>query len=755
MRKDNMLKITCWIKPILVLVFLAACGRVIATTSPLPTAQVNVTHTPSAEGTLRSYLEALSRAVTGTTSLVEDYASMYTLLTQSSRSALSQEDFSKLHTDALNAMSVRKIEYSILSTLTDPQSAQAVFRITYKTVLFGDIQRDFNANLLLENDEWRLQWDDGLILPELAGGKHLVADHTPPARGDIYDRNGNAIVTQTDAYALGLVAGDVAPESENAVFNRLWQLTGVRPEKIRMDYENYRDGDYVPVGEASADAVNKSGIMNVSAVQWNTYNSRFYEPNDAPHAVGYTLYISKPDVNTYKRLGYNGTERVGMEGVEKWGEQYLHGRDAASLYVDGASNNVLSQVDSQPADSIYLTIDKDLQEQAQAAMDGLPGAIVVMEVNTGRVLAMVSSPGYDPNLYDTNNFNRQWSLDGMLNDPAQPTFNRATQGQYPLGSVFKIVTMAAALESGVFTPDSTLDCTYDFTDIPGHILYDWTWEHCQTEKLTKGTDTCTAASSQPSGLLTLPQGLMRSCDPWFYHISYTLYNQDEGKYKNAISDMARAFGLGKATGIDQVAEAEGSIPDPTDGLDATSIAIGQGKVLVTPLQVATFISAVANGGTLYRPQLVEKVQPVSGDPLSVFRPQANGTLPIKPGDLKVIQDAMRSVAADKKGTAYYTLGNFAIPTAAKTGTAESGAAEPHAWFAGYSLKNDPNNPDIAVVALVENEGEGAIWAAPIFRRVMEIYFFGHPQTVYPWESTFGVVNPDYGAPAPTPTPTPQ
>ncbi len=218
--------------------------------------------------------------------------------------------------------------------------------------------------------------------------------------------------------------------------------------------------------------------------------------------------------------------------------------------------------------------------------------------------------------------------------------------------------------------------------------------------------------------------------------------------------MARAFGLGKATGIDQVAEATGSIPNPTDGLDATSIAIGQGKVLVTPLQVADFIAAVANGGTLYRPQVVENVQTVGGDAVLSFSPQITGTLPVKPADLKVIQDAMRQVVVNPRGTAYYELGNYAVPVAAKTGTAESGATDPHAWFAGYSMYGSAEKPDIAVAVLVNNKGEGAIWAAPIFRRVMEIYFNGKPQTVYPgWETSFGVINPDYGLPV-TPTPTP-
>ena len=733
---------------ILVLIFLTGCGGVGGTsTLPLPTVQVNVTHVPSADAALRAFLDAMSRAVTGTTSLAEDYTTMYSMITQTNRDAISQDDFSKHYTDDLNAMSAKTVEYNILSMLTDPQNSQVSFHITYHTSLFGDIQRDFNTNLVLENGQWRLQWDDGLILPELAGGKLLVANSDSPARGDIYDRNGNAIATQTDAYALGLVAGEVSPDSEDAVFNKLEQLTGVRREIIRNNYQNYAAGNYVPVGEASVEAVNASGITGFNGVKASPYTSRFYEPNLAPNAVGYTLFISPTDYNTYRRLGYSGAERVGYGGLEKWGESYLHGRNAATLYItsaDGTYETVLAQVNSEPAASITLTIDKDLQEQAQAAMDGLPGAIVVMEVDTGRVLAMVSSPGFDPNWYDLNNLNRQFTDE-------QPTFNRAAQGTYPLGSVFKIVTMAAALESGVFTPDTTYECGYAFTDIPGHTLYDWTWDRCLTEKQNNGTDKCLGASAQPSGLLTLKEGLMRSCDIWFYHIGFDLWNLGKG---NLISEMAKSFGLGNGTGIEQVAESKGSIPNPADGLQATSIAIGQSDVQVTPLQVATFIAAVGNDGTLYRPQLVEKIQPVTGDAINVFRPQPNGTLPITKENLKAIQDAMRSAVENKRGTAYSRFAGFAYPIAAKTGTAESGTTDPHAWFAGYSLANRPDKPDIAVAVLVNYQGEGSTWAAPIFRRVMEIYFNGHGQTVYPWENGFGVLNPDYGAPAPTPTPGP-
>jgi len=730
------------------LVFLAACAHVAGTSSTLPTPVVGVTPAPSVEPVMRAYLDDM---------LVEDYTSMYAILDQASQARLSEKDFANRYLNDLDAMSVGKMDYTILSALTKPATAQVSFRLTYHTALFGDLSREnFIANLNLEGGQWRLDWHDNLILPELSDGNALQSDPIPPARGDIYDRNGNALVTQTDALAVGLVAGQAPPDKQDALFNELWRLTGVRPEMFSGEYASYPAGQYVPVGEASqADYNNHVAFLGAfSAVQATPYTSRFTAL--ASQAVGYTQAIFPEEVHSYRRLGYSIGQRVGRTGIEKWGESYLAGRNAASLYVVDAAGKVgatLASTDRQPADSIYLTIDKDLQAQAQQAMDGLPGAIVVLERDTGRVLAMVSSPGMDANLFDPNNPNRI-NLSIVLGDPNNPQLNRATQGKYPLGSVFKLVTMSAALESGVFTPESTWDCTYDYTELVplgGPTLYDWTYTHCQDAKAADPKFVCNSINTKPSSPppLTLPEGLMRSCDPWFYHIGFTLYNQDNGKYRSAISDMARAFGLAKPTGIG-IEEETGDIPsEPSDATNATSIAIGQGGVLVTPLQVADFIAAIGNGGTLYKPQLIEKIVPVSGNPAVVFKPQATGTLPLKPENLQVIQQAMRTVTSDPLGTAYSVLGTFPIPTAAKTGTAESGTAEPHAWFAGYSLANRPDKPDIAVVVVVNNQGEGAQWALPIFRRVMEIYFYGHPQYIYRWESNVGVVRPTE-----TPTPAP-
>ncbi len=580
-----------------------------STPSKLPTAAVTTIPAPSTDAALRTFLDALQ---------AEDYAVMYNQLSQASQAAISEADFTKHYTDALDALGVQKgkVEYTIQSSLTNPQSAQVAFHLVYKTVLFGDIQRDFNVGLLLEKGEWRLQWDDSLILPELAGGKHLQTDYVVPARGDIYDRNGNAIATTTDAYALGLVAGEVSPEVEDAVINTLARITGASRVEIRNNYENYNAGDYVPVGEASADAVNKSGILNFSGVQASDpYTSRFYEPNTAPNVVGYVQPIFPEEVETYQRMGYQRQREGRQVGHRKMGRA-LSGRPGCGHSLGRLAGwdapTVLNQVNS----NAVLFHHPDDRQRLAAAGPGCHGRLARRHRCDGsqyrQVLAMVSSPGFDPNWYDGNNYNRQ---------PGRRTVHlqRATQGTYPLGSVFKIISMAAALESGVFTADSTLDCQYDFTDIPGITLHDWTWMDCNDEKAQRGDGTC--PSWPPSGMLTLPQGLMRSCDPWFYHIGYTLWQEAQaGTVKqNLLSDMARSFGLGKTTGIEQIAESEGNIPNATDGLDATSIAIGQGKVQVTPLQVAAYIAAVANGGTLYRPQLVEKIQPVSGDPVSVFK----------------------------------------------------------------------------------------------------------------------------------------
>jgi penicillin-binding protein 2 len=625
------------------------------------------------------------------------------------------------------------------------------YRVILHSILVGDIQADTLMNLSTENGQWRVQWDDTLVLPQLAGGNYLGMERYIPARANIYDRDGHALVAQSDATAIGLRPGLIDPAQEATLFSYLTDLTGLREDTIRAKFENFPPGSdwYLPLGEVPADQVAKNydTLSGLGGLVLNPYKSRYYfDGGIAPHIVGYVSPIQSDQEEAYLRKGYRQDERVGQSGLEKWGEDYLSGKRGGALYVfnqQGQIDTKLAEKQALPSQAIYTTLERDFQLRVQDAISGFRGAVVVLERDTGRVLAMASSPGFDPNAFEPANQNSSTLTNNIFSDPSNPTFDRATQGQYPLGSVFKIITMAAALESGKYTPDTPYQCGYHFTEIPGVTLNDWTWEYFQQDKQT-----------MPSGLLTLSQGLMRSCNPYFYHIGLDLYNQG---LTTAVSNMARNFGLGAATGIQGVEEESGQVPDPGSEMDATNLAIGQGDLLVTPLQVADFIAAIGNGGTLYRPQVIERITPPDGPDTFKFKPEARGKLEISDSTLKAIQEAMVGVIRSTRpyGTAWHVFTGLDLNVAGKTGTAQSGSGEPHAWFAGYTFENRSDKPDIAVVVIAENAGEGSAVAAPIFRRVVEDYFYEQPGRLYPWESTFGVTatpTPQGEAPAGTPQP---
>lgn len=680
-------------------------------TSSLPQPGVTVTHAPDTRQTADEFLAAWK---------AEDYAKMYSFLTSVSKDARSEIDFANLYKDTADNLTLDKIDYSVLSVLTNPASAQVNYKVDFKTIMFGVLSREMVMNLNLEKGEWRVQWEDGMIMPELRGGNRLALDSTAPGRANIYDNRNDAIVAQADAVALGIVPGEIVPDQESTLLDELANLTDNSPDNIRSLYKNAGADWYIPVGEASADAVQKryNVLSGLGGLRMTPFRSRYYYAGGiAPQATGYVLSIPAEESEQYKRRGYQGNEKIGYSGLEKWGESYLAGSHGASLYVvdsQGIRVTRLAQVEAQPAQSIYTTVDQNLQLAAQKSLVGFRGAVVVLERDTGRVLAMASSPGYDPNLFEPANQNSVL-LNQLLQDTEQPLLNRAAQGLYPLGSVFKIITMAAALESGLYTKDYTYDCGYYFTELPGDPLTDWTLEF----------------KANPSGKLTLPEGLMRSCNPFFYHIGLGLFRQNR---PNDVANMARGFGLGSDTGIGQVAEASGNVENPVDDGAAVQQAIGQGTLQVTPLQVADFIAAVGNGGTLYRPQLVEKISTPDGTPSFTFKPEVRGKLPVSAENLQIIEDAMRSVVANPRGTAYYTFTGFSIPVYGKTGTAQNPGEKPHAWFGGYTQVNNPNKPDIAAVVLVENAGEGSEWAAPIFRRMIEVYFYGKAERKFPWET---------------------
>jgi penicillin-binding protein 2 len=742
------MKLLRWLNTIFILTFLSSCSgsaSIFPTETPLPPPIVTVISASDPDGALKAYLDAFK---------ADDYNTMYGLISKVSQDTITLEDFARRNRDALIEMSAGSFDFEVLSTLLSPYSSEVAFRITYHTALVGDIQREMIARFALENNAWKLQWDDSLILPELAGGNVLRMDYSTPSRGNIYDRDGDVLVAQADAHAFYIVPGNVTEESLNVLLSEAWRLCGISIEVLSERIFNTPAQYPIALCEASDQESERIRSVYPSGLEWTDYNSRYYfQQGVGSNIVGYTLFIPEEEMETYRRLGYAQDARIGATGIEQWAEEYLAGQRGGNLYVvnpgTGQIVTKIGEKEPKAADAVYLTIDDNLQYYTQKAIEGFTGAAVVLELNTGRVLAMASSPGFDSNIFSSNNPNGAARAAELISGSL---INRAAQGQYPLGSVFKLITMSAGMESGLYVPDTTLDCQYHWTKLPDQVRNDWTWDHCQ-RRIQAGNE-CNTPDSTPSGVLTLPQGLMRSCNPFFWDIGYTLYQNNR---RNDIANMARAFGLGSPTGIEQIEEEAGQIVDPTSEIDMVNQAIGQGQVQVTPLQVARFVAAIANGGTLYRPQLVEKIEPVDGSAAKlIFKPEANGTLPITSDRLKVIQDAMWEVVHNPLGTANFRLRGLRIPAAGKTGTAESGSGDPHAWFAGYTLNNENSGlPDIAIAVVLENQGEGSDWAAPVFQRIVETYYLGSPQTIYWFESNFGVTEtptPFGGIPTETPEP---
>jgi len=725
-----------WLIIAIFTLLLAACNggssQPTQTTPVTPTLSqpgINTTQAPDVKEAVRTYLDAWEN---------EDYTLMYGMLTSISQDAISAERFEEIYQEVAGEVALSELETQILSALIQTRTAHASYQVNMRSALVGEIQRDTMMNLSLEDGEWRIQWDEALILPELIGGNILRMDYLIPSRANIYDKNGQALVAQADATALGLFPDQIDPDQENTLLSELYRLTGIYPDIIAAQYEDFPPGAdwYLPLMAVSADAVSqREGVLSgLSGLVMRPFRSRYYfDGGIAPHVVGYVSAIPAEEVEEYRRLGYRQDERVGQAGLEKWGEESLSGVRGGALYVvdpDGLTVTKLAESSPEASQAIYTTLDKDLQLGVQGAIAGFRGAAVVMELDTGRVLAMASSPGFDPNLFEPSNLNSGYALGDLFDPNETPLLNRASQGQYPLGSVFKIITMAAALESGLYTPDTVYNCGHTFTELPGVTLYNWTYEK----------------ELPASGPLTLSEGLMRSCNPYFYHIGVDLYEQG---IPDAIPDMARGFGLDAATGIEQVAEEDGQVPDQHSPLDATNQSTGQGALQVTPLQVANFIAAIGNGGTLYRPQVVESIQPPDGDPSYTYSPEVIGTLPITEDTLLAIQEAMVSVVENSRGTAHRVFSNFPIEVAGKTGTAQDPPRDSHAWFAGYTFANREDKPDIAVVVVLENSGEGSEVAAPVVKGILQQYFTDK-RNAFPWEVLPGV----WKTPTPEVTETP-
>jgi len=663
-----------------------------ATQTPVPTP----TPVTFAEDTARSFLKAWGEA---------DYNAMYSMLAPSRQEAITAEQFVSQYTGITTEATITQVKPTFVSSHEEGDEAEVQFTIVFETIVAGTLQQDNTMLLHREGNRWGVLWNPGLIFTQLNPGGSVRFYPLASARGNIFDRKGRPLATTQEQIVVEVVPAEM--KNENAVLAALARVFNLQPGAIKAMYSKFPGSWRTAIGtlspeqaKANADALNQPGIHVDMTRDLRTYPLGV----SAAHVVGYAGQVNADELARLQMQGYRESDIIGKTSLELWGEPSLAGPRGGKLVIlspGGAITATLASAPAQPSQNIYTTLDADVQEIADKALGDRTGAVVAMDPSNGNILAMVSHPAFDPNKLSQRNSPQESRA--LLSDSNSPFINRATQSAFPPGSVFKIVAYSAALEKGGLTPTSVFDDPGYWDGLgPNNRKYDWTW----------------AITKSGHGTLSLSTALTVSCDVTFYQVGQKLDQVD----RNLMPDFARAFGLGKATGI-EISEVAGNVPDPNAGVwragDPINLVIGQGMMLASPLQIVDMLAAVANGGTLYRPRLVTRIGSTATRAEKVFQPEVRGKLPISAATLSSLRDALRKVTTDPNGTAYTAFKGSKIISAGKTGTAEVlKEGEPHSWFAGYAPADQPR---IAVVVFVENGGEGSKTAAPIFREIVEKY----------------------------------
>ena len=590
---------------------------------------------------------------------------------------------------------------------------------------------------------WYLQVMRGEHYAVLAESNRIRQVPLTAPRGLIYDREGRLVAGNRRSFTVSLVP-DRPPEQREAVLQRLAELLGVPRAALEAAWEEgYQPGSHAPVRlwrEASPSQVtaveeHRARLPGVVVQEEPVRNYPRHELG--AHVVGYVAPITSQELQELAPLGYRGTDFIGRMGLEREYEAALRGQDGyQAVEVDARERprRVLETAAPRPGADLYLTLDLALQQQVERALvEGIrqaqlrrdrlyPGvrnvpvraaAAVVVDTRSGAVRALASWPAYDPGQLVPWNADLAGYWSSLSQDPGRPLLNRVTDGLYAPGSTFKVVTAVAALESGVFRPDETW-----FVDGVGpYGKLDW-WRSSRT------------AVPNPEGRhLNLLEAFEWSSNDVFWELGRRVGI-------DGLAEWARRFGLGQSVGIDLYPrDMAGLVPDPawkrrrftrpdqqrwyeSETLD---VAIGQGALQVTVLQLAALFMAVANDGVIFRPYLVEAVRGPDGTDIYRHRPEVLRVVRASARTWEMVRQGLARVVSGPNGTARQAFAGFPIPVGGKTGTAQLAGLEgaAHALFAALA---PIDRPEVAVVVVVEHGGSGALAAAPIARAILEAYF---------------------------------
>lgn len=560
-----------------------------------------------------------------------------------------------------------------------------------------------------------LQVVQGNYYGRLADGNRIKLIPIMAPRGTFYDRNGVLLVSNRPGFTVTVVplSGPVPDE----VIDKLAGILGMNPAEIKSKVALQQDS-FEPVRvktDVGPDVVTRIEERRgeLPGVVIEIQPVRNYIHNElGAHIFGYVSEISDTELADKKTAGYKPGDIVGKFGLEKVYDKEIRGvagGGQVEVDVSGRAVQVLGKKEAVPGNNLVMTIDYRIQKAAEEAIDeqlkylqtklgnhnAKAAAAVAMNPKTGEILAMVSRPAFNPNLFNGGISTKAWKA---INDnPFHPMDNKAISGEYPPGSTFKIITGAAALELGKVTPEEKILDTGTHWIIP------------------KGN-----SGGEALGWINFQEALSKSDNVYFYEMGYRLGIDNLEKY-------ARMFGLGAFTGINLPGESDGLVANQrykekvygedwylSETFDA---AIGQGFQLVTPLQMAVVMAEVANGGYRYRPYIVSKIVSPTGETVKTFGPEEMGRVTLSDRTLQLIRAGLRDVAKD--GTAGYIFSGFPVSLAGKTGTAENSHGDDHGWFVAYAPFDDPR---VVVAVIVEQGGFGSDAAAPIARKILEAAF---------------------------------
>jgi penicillin-binding protein 2 len=553
----------------------------------------------------------------------------------------------------------------------------------------------------------------------LSENNRIRIKRIPGTRGMILDRRGQLLVDSRPSFDLLFIPEDAAdPEQTLRLLAHYLrqdekEMLGIlEANKQRPAFEEVvlgKDVDWATVVAVESHQLDLPGVTLRSRPRRNYSDGAM-----GAHVLGYLGEIGPAQLKTLKEEGYVLGDEIGQYGLERRWEDVLRGQSGGQqVEVDalGRRVRVLHEVTDVPGYTVHLTLDRELQQTAFEALRGSEGTIVALDVHTGAILTMVSTPAFDPNVFARGIKGDEWRA--LIKDQQRPLSNRATQGQYPPGSTFKIVMSIAGLEEGVIDPDAKISDPGFYT-FGNRAFRDW----------KKGGH----------GSVDLHRAIVESCDVYFYQLGPRLG-------VDRIAKWAHALGLGEKSGVALDDERSGTIPDtewkrkrfrqPWYPGETVSVAIGQGYVTVTPLQLANMMATVANGGTLYRPRIVSKVESANNGAVREYGPEIIHSIQIKPSTLELVRNALADVVRSPAGTGGAARSTI-VNIAGKTGTAQvvemkggyvkseqlAYLNRDHAWFVSYA---PIENPQIAVVVLIEHGGHGASAAAPLAKKVIEKY----------------------------------